>query len=102
MRDGGAELRDLGIEEGVRLLLGAVVGAEPAVGGKEVVEPVHHRIDIRAAARERLTKLKAPAMSKAASAAAFGHPQDAEALVVGHQGAGADGIDELGATASCR
>jgi hypothetical protein len=36
-------------------------------------------------------------MSKAACGRAFGHPEDAEALVVGHERAGADGVDELGA-----
>ena len=50
---GGAELRDLGVEEGVRLLFGAVVGAEAAVGLKEVVEPVDHGRRVGAAGRAR-------------------------------------------------
>ncbi len=62
-------------------------------GASSVVEPLDHRGSVGAGRSRRLTELKAPSRSKQRRQRLLGHPDDAEAAVVGHHVARPEGVD---------
>ena len=84
------------VEKSVRILVPAPVGRPTAIRGQNLVEPADHvRLRCAAGQGER-DRGKRPVEVEDRRQGVLAHPDDPEAAIVGHEVAGAGGVDEFG------
>jgi hypothetical protein len=96
------KLVDLGGDETVADLARPVIGAQPAMMVEQPVQRIHHVLGHGLGADPDREVVERALHVEGGGHGGLGHPQDAVALVVGHQRAGPDRVDEFRAQGGAR